>query len=188
MTLILAKIVGCALLLILHCATNAEALHLSHDNQIEGIQSGLYNAGPLGNYAGLLSAAEAVSQLQSPKSYDVEEHDFGSNDGDSSDVETLGAAGDHLEEKHFPTDVGEAAAHVRSAESYEESESAATQQHEDIAESGYEGYEHLQKAGIHGGYQDFHNHPIVGIDHGKGALSYSTLYEHKHDEQKGYEN
>ncbi|XP_036320309.1 uncharacterized protein LOC118734709 [Rhagoletis pomonella] len=185
MALQLAKILGCAFLLTISCATFIGALHVPYDNQleVEGIQSAVYNAGPLGNHAGLLSAAKAVSQLQLPKlSDDVEAHDFsGADDGH---LESLGAAGDHLDTQHFPADYG--GHHGATAEDYEEAEGAATENHEDISIPNFSEHGYLEDLDFHGDYHgDFHSQPVVGIDHGKGAFSYSTLYEHKHDEQNG---
>ncbi|XP_011185139.1 uncharacterized protein LOC105213782 [Zeugodacus cucurbitae] len=186
MSLLLAKMFGCAILLTISCATSAaSALHVpySNDLEVQGIQSAIYNAGPLGNHAGLLSAAKAVSQLQLPKlSETVEQHDFSSADGH---LESLGAAGDHLDPKNFPADYAED--HGATAEEYEEAEGAASEHHEEVAHvADFGGHEYLDKLDFHGDYHDdYHHQPVVGIDHGKGAFSYSTLYEHKHDEQKG---
>lgn len=184
MSLLFAKIFGCAFVLTISCATFAAALHVpySNDLEVQGIQSAIYNAGPLGNHAGLLSAAKAVSQLQLPKlSETVEQHDFSSDDGHS---ESLGAAGDHLDPKHFPADYAED--HGATAEEYEEAEAAGSEHFEEVAHADFGGHEYLDKLDFHGDYHDdYHQQPVVGIDHGKGAFSYSTLYEHKHDEQKG---
>ncbi|XP_004535455.1 uncharacterized protein LOC101457770 [Ceratitis capitata] len=190
MSLLLAKIVACACALTISCATLSAALHVPYDNHLEvqGIQTAIYNAGPLGSHAGLLSAAKAVSELHLPKlSADVETHDFSSSadDGDEH-VESLGTAGDHLDVKHFPADYADD--HGATAEDYEEAEGAATQQHQEIAHTADfgVGHEYLENFDFHGDYHDdYHQQPVVGIDHGKGAFSYSTLYEHKHDEQKG---
>lgn len=184
MSLLLAKIFGCAIWLTINCVTYAAALHVPYTNDLEvqGIQSAIYNAGPLGNHAGLLSAAKAVSQLQLPKlSEGVEQHDFSSSSGHS---DSLGAAGDHLDPKHFPDDYVEDQGVT--AEEYEEAEAAASEHHEEVAHADFGGHEYLDKLDFHGDYHDdYHQQPVVGIDHGKGAFSYSTLYEHKHDEQKG---
>ncbi|XP_054728485.1 uncharacterized protein LOC129237638 [Anastrepha obliqua] len=185
MSLLLAKIFGCAFILAISCATFIGALHVPYDNHLEvqGVQSAIYNAGPLGNHAGLLSAAKAVSELQLPKlADDVEAHDFSSADGGG---ESVGVAGDHLEVKHFPADYGED--HGATAEEYEEADGAATQHIEEIAHPDFGGHEYLEKLDFHGDYHDdYHRQPVVGIDHGKGAFSYSTLYEHKHEQPKEF--
>lgn len=63
--------------------------------------------------------------------------------------------GDHLSEDHFPADYGS---------------------------SSDGGEEYAEASEIHSHYEEHHeddHKPVPGIDHGKGAFSYSTLYEFK---------
>ncbi|KAH8274206.1 hypothetical protein KR018_007769 [Drosophila ironensis] len=76
--------------------------------------------------------------------------DFSSEFDGSADAEHLGSLGDHLSEEHFPADYGS----------------------EGLGE------EYAEASENHSHYEDAHK-PVPGIDHGKGAFSYSTLYEFK---------
>ncbi|XP_020808453.1 uncharacterized protein LOC110184306 [Drosophila serrata] len=68
----------------------------------------------------------------------------------------LGSLGDHLSEEGFPTDFGS------SSDAGEEFSEAS------------EVHSHYEDAGDHEEHK-----AVPGIDHGKGAFSYSTLYEFK---------
>ncbi|KAH8256634.1 hypothetical protein KR026_008674 [Drosophila bipectinata] len=83
-------------------------------------------------------------------SSEVSSHEFGG----VSDGDHLGSLGDHLSEDHFPADYS----------------------------SGGGGEEYAEASEIHSHYEEHHeddHKPVPGIDHGKGAFSYSTLYEFK---------
>ncbi|KAH8419682.1 hypothetical protein KR009_000873 [Drosophila setifemur] len=77
-------------------------------------------------------------------------HEFGASGSDQDHLETLG---DHLSEDHFPADYG----------------------------SSDGGEEYAEASELHSHYEADHDDhkPVPGIDHGKGAFSYSTLYEFK---------
>ncbi|KAH8416886.1 hypothetical protein KR222_010314 [Zaprionus bogoriensis] len=79
---------------------------------------------------------------------------------DHADHEQLSDLGDHLSEHSFPIDYGNSDAGVEYAE--------ASEHHEQHYEQPL-----LEEHGEHG------EQPVPGIDHGKGAFSYSTLYEFK---------
>ncbi|KAH8287547.1 hypothetical protein KR054_009956 [Drosophila jambulina] len=76
----------------------------------------------------------------------------------SGESDHLGSLGDHLSEEGFPTDFGSSGS--------------------DAA-----GEEYAEASELHSHYEDAHDHEehkaVPGIDHGKGAFSYSTLYEFK---------
>ncbi|KAH8344621.1 hypothetical protein KR067_001652 [Drosophila pandora] len=115
----------------------------------EDLSGGVHSAGLLGSYAGGLTGGEALSKLDF--SSEVSSHEFGG----VSDADHLGSLGDHLSEDHFPADYGSSA-------------------------DG--GEEYAEASEIHSHYEDHHedeHKPVPGIDHGKGAFSYSTLYEFK---------
>lgn len=118
---------------------------------------------------------------------DYESHDFseGLSKSESANYESLGSLGDHLEESHFPSDY---------AESYKggEYEEAAASEHIEYGGGGGGGYEEHEPQqhhfdhesygslhDIHSELHDFESKPVPGINHGKGALSYSTTYEFK---------
>lgn len=114
-----------------------------------GSSSGVHAAGLLGSYAGALSGGEAVAQLQLA-------------DVHGGDHEELGGLGDHLSEDSFPADYGSSSSSSDAGVEYAE----ASEHHEQLYEP-----QHLEEH--HGEL------PVPGIDHGKGAFSYSTLYEFK---------
>lgn len=118
-----------------------------------GSSSGVHAAGLLGSYAGALSGGEAVAQLQLA-------------DVHGGDHEELGALGDHLSEDSFPADYGSSSSSSSDAGGVEYAE--ASEHHEQHYEP-----QHLEQEEHHGEL------PVPGIDHGKGAFSYSTLYEFK---------
>ncbi|XP_062141291.1 histidine-rich glycoprotein [Drosophila sulfurigaster albostrigata] len=117
-----------------------------------GYIGGIPAAGLLGNYAGALSAGEALSKL-----------DFSDSDA-HADHEHLGALAEQLSEHSFPADYGSSDA----GEEYAE----ASEHHEHHYEPEIEEHHH---------HHD--EQPVPGIDHGKGAFSYSTLYEFKDREE-----
>ncbi|XP_039499824.1 uncharacterized protein LOC120456838 [Drosophila santomea] len=69
--------------------------------------------------------------------------------GASGEADHLGSLGDHLGEESFPADYGSSDA----------------------------GEEYAEASEVHAHYED--HKAVPGIDHGKGAFSYSTLYEFK---------
>ncbi|XP_017134677.2 filaggrin [Drosophila miranda] len=73
-----------------------------------------------------------------------------SHEFSSSEHDQLGALGDHLGEESFPADYGSSDA----------------------------GEEYAEASELHSHYEEDHK-PVPGIDHGKGAFSYSSLYEFK---------
>lgn len=116
---------------------------------------------------------------------DVESHDFseGLEKSETSNYESLGSLGDHLQESHFPADYSEG------AKGSEIEEATAASEHIEYGGGGG-GYEHQQYShlgheslgslhDIHSDLHDFDTKPVPGINHGKGALSYSTTYEFK---------
>ncbi|XP_034490323.1 histidine-rich glycoprotein [Drosophila innubila] len=84
--------------------------------------------------------------------------DLGDSHTDHTDHEQLGTLGDHLSEHSFPADYGSS----DGGEEYAE----ASEHHEHHYEPELEEHHHDEQ-------------PVPGIDHGKGAFSYSTLYEFK---------
>ncbi|BFG01844.1 uncharacterized protein DMAD_01499 [Drosophila madeirensis] len=74
-----------------------------------------------------------------------------SHEFSSSEHDQLGALGDHLSEDSFPADYGS---------------------------SSDAGEEYAEASEQHSHYEEDHK-PVPGIDHGKGAFSYSSLYEFK---------
>ncbi|EDW63079.2 uncharacterized protein Dvir_GJ14701, partial [Drosophila virilis] len=115
------------------------------------LAAGVHSAGLLGSYAGALSGGEALSKL-----------DLGASSV-HADHEQLGALGEHLSEHSFPADYGSSDAGVEYAE--------ASEHHEHHYEPEPELELELE--------QHHDEQPVPGIDHGKGAFSYSTLYEFK---------
>ncbi|XP_061398258.1 uncharacterized protein LOC133333963 [Musca vetustissima] len=112
----------------------------------------------------------------------VESHDFSDDlaKSASAQYESLGSLGDHLDESHFPTDFGES--HHQGNEYAEGSEhieygAPSSYDHEFHQPQHFEYSEHQFHSGLH----DFETKPVPGIDHGKGALSYSTTYEFPKD-------
>ncbi|KAI8124329.1 hypothetical protein FF38_03307 [Lucilia cuprina] len=101
----------------------------------------------------------------------AESHDFseGLAKSESSNYESLGSLGDHLQESHFPSDYGHDEASIAASEHIEYGGHEHFSQHESI------GSYH----DIHSDLHDFDSKPVPGINHGKGALSYSTTYEFK---------
>ncbi|XP_017006909.2 uncharacterized protein [Drosophila takahashii] len=113
----------------------------------------VHSAGLLGHYAGGLTGGEALSKLD----FSSASHEFG-GDHDHHEQDTLGSLGDHLGEESFPADYGSSDA----------------------------GEEYAEASELHSHYEDHQDHgdhedhkAVPGIDHGKGAFSYSTLYEFK---------
>ncbi|XP_030567367.1 uncharacterized protein LOC115767276 [Drosophila novamexicana] len=115
------------------------------------LAAGVHSAGLLGSYAGALSGGEALAKL-----------DLGASSV-HADHEQLGALGEHLSEHSFPADYGSSDAGVEYAE--------ASEHHEHHYEPEPELELDLE--------QHHDEQPVPGIDHGKGAFSYSTLYEFK---------
>lgn len=113
------------------------------------LAAGVHSAGLLGSYAGALSGGEALAKL-----------DLGASSV-HADHEQLGALGEHLSEHSFPADYGSSDAGVEYAE--------ASEHHEHH-------YEPEPELDLE---QHHDEQPVPGIDHGKGAFSYSTLYEFK---------
>lgn len=111
----------------------------------------------------------------------VEAHDFseGLAQSESSNYESLGSLGDHLQESHFPSDYG------HDYKGGEIEEAAAASEHIEYAgfeHEHYPQYEHESIGSLHDIHSDLHDFdtkPVPGINHGKGALSYSTTYEFK---------
>ncbi|XP_017112683.1 filaggrin [Drosophila elegans] len=75
--------------------------------------------------------------------------------GASAEADHLGSLGDHLGEEGFPADYGSSDA----------------------------GEEYAEASEVHSHYEDLDQKAVPGIDHGKGAFSYSTLYEFKDREE-----
>ncbi|KAM8721308.1 hypothetical protein ACLKA7_007215 [Drosophila subpalustris] len=121
-----------------------------------GLQAGYIGGIPA---AGLLgSYAGALSGGEALSKLDLgDSHEY-------ADHEHLGSLGDHLSEDSFPADYGSSDA----GEEYAE----ASEHHAHHYEPEPELEEH---------YHD--EQPVQGIDHGKGAFSYSTLYEFKDREE-----
>lgn len=173
--------------------------HQQHHLDTSSIGARTYSAGFVGNYAGHLTGGHAVSELlheQASSEHDnVESHDFSDDHGASSSLhESLGSLGDHLEGHSFPadvegehykSDVGATAAdyaEVTSAsEHYAEVESLGHDHHYNEVELGHHEH-HFEDSGSESLHGDYESKPVTGIDHGKGAFSYSTLYESKEHE------
>ncbi|XP_065364413.1 uncharacterized protein LOC135957565 [Calliphora vicina] len=110
----------------------------------------------------------------------AESHDFseGLEKSESSNYESLGSLGDHLQESHFPSDYG----HETKGSEYEESAAAGSEHIEYGGHEHYPQFEHESIGSLHDIHSDLHDFdtkPVPGINHGKGALSYSTTYEFK---------
>ncbi|KAH8287983.1 hypothetical protein KR044_011538 [Drosophila immigrans] len=118
-----------------------------------GYIGGIPSAGLLGTYAGALSGGEALSKLDFSDSHAEHEHEH----------EHLGGLGEQLSEHSFPADYGSSDA----GEEYAE----ASEHHEQHYEPEFHEEQHHEEQ------------PVPGIDHGKGAFSYSTLYEFKDREE-----
>ncbi|XP_073835414.1 uncharacterized protein [Musca autumnalis] len=112
----------------------------------------------------------------------LESHDFSDDLAKSASAhyESLGSLGDHLDESHFPSDFGES--HQKQGDEYAEGS-----EHIEYGAPSYEHefhepqhYEH-ESLSLHQHLHDFETKPVPGIDHGKGALSYSTTYEFPKD-------
>ncbi|XP_017869383.1 PREDICTED: sex-determining region Y protein [Drosophila arizonae] len=137
------------LILLLAQALSGQAGYIGGD-----VASGVHSPGLLGNYAGGLSGGEALAKL-----------DLGSGASElHADHEQLGELGDHLSEHSFPADYGNSDAGVEYAEASE------LHAHYEPELEHYEHHEH---------HEHHAEEPVPGIDHGKGAFSYSTLYEFK---------
>lgn len=112
----------------------------------------------------------------------VQSHDFSDDlaKSASAQYESLGSLGDHLDKSHFPSDFGESQHHHQGDEYAEGSEhieyGAPSYEHEFHQPQHFE-YEHQFHSELH----DFDTKPVPGINHGKGALSYSTTYEFPKD-------
>ncbi|EDW00057.1 uncharacterized protein LOC6565519 [Drosophila grimshawi] len=133
------------------------------------LAAGIHSPGLLGSYAGALSGGQALAKLDLGGSdayadEHVDHEELGALNDHIS--EHSGTLGDHLSEHSFPSDYGSSDAGVEYAEASEH----------------HEHYESEPKLELdleeHHGEQ-----PVPGIDHGKGAFSYSTLYEFKDREE-----
>lgn len=104
-----------------------------------------------------------------------ESHDFseGLANSASSHYESLGSLGDHLDQSHFPSDFGESHQGDEYSERSDHIEIGAPSfehEHNDFSQHNFE-------HDFHSALHDFDTKPVPGINHGKGALSYSTTYE-----------
>ncbi|KAM7350393.1 uncharacterized protein ACRADG_008995 [Cochliomyia hominivorax] len=136
--------------------------------------------------AGSIQAGSIGAHYGSQLDASAESHDFseGLQKSESSNYESLGSLGDHLQESHFPSDYAEG------AKGSVIEEAAAASEHISYGGGGggyehqhYQQIEHESLGGslhdVHSELHDFDTKPVPGINHGKGALSYSTTYEFK---------
>ncbi|XP_075156415.1 uncharacterized protein LOC142229732 [Haematobia irritans] len=112
-----------------------------------------------------------------------EAHDFseGLEKSASSNYGSLGSLGDHLDQSHFPADFGESQhgdEYAEGSEHFEIPHHEVLEDHHDFHPHSFE-HESLSHHDIHSDLHDFDTKPVPGINHGKGALSYSTTYEFK---------
>lgn len=107
---------------------------------------------------------------------DIESHDFSASE--TAHFDSLGSLGDHLADSHFPSDFSDS--HGLNDHEYEEAASEHIESYGDhnLLQHDSSFYSSLHND-IHGDILDFHSKPVPGINHGKGALSYSTTYEFK---------